>query len=281
MAELPLIIFTLLVQGAVGLTVAILLFQLATRNTLPAGEIRHIILPPLMITAIATACGLAASTLHLGYPLNALNALRHVTSSWLSREIVFASLYLAAVGLAAILALFFRKFSIPLQLTAGVLGAIDIFCMGAIYVHSSVATWTHFNTWVVFFGAALSIGATAGLWAFGVKAHVDDNLRRKIITCAVAVLIATTLIRLLEQMSYFSYLSGAGLSEAITFPHQPLAEFEQLRGWYIAAWVILIAGVAIQALSARFKVHKPQLAVGCCAVIVAEILLRFVFFSLN
>lgn len=47
--------------------------------------------------------GLLASALHMGYPLNALNALRHVSSSRLSREIIFASLYLAALGLAVLL----------------------------------------------------------------------------------------------------------------------------------------------------------------------------------
>lgn len=47
--------------------------------------------------------GLLASALHMGYPLNALNALRRVSSSRLSREIIFASLYLAALGFATLL----------------------------------------------------------------------------------------------------------------------------------------------------------------------------------
>jgi DMSO reductase anchor subunit len=52
---------------------------------------------------VLASLGLLASALHMGYPLNALNALRHVSSSWLSREIIFASLYLAALGLATLL----------------------------------------------------------------------------------------------------------------------------------------------------------------------------------
>ena len=95
MHELPLLIFTLFLQGSVGVTLWLALgdAQASSRNALlPAAG------------AFVLAClGLLASALHMGYPLNALNALRHVSSSWLSREIVFASLYLAALGLATLL----------------------------------------------------------------------------------------------------------------------------------------------------------------------------------
>ena len=53
--------------------------------------------------------GLLASALHMGYPLNAFNALRHVSSSWLSREIIFLPVfYLAALGFATLL-MFVKK----------------------------------------------------------------------------------------------------------------------------------------------------------------------------
>lgn len=96
MHELPLLIFTLCLQGSVGVTVWLALGrQYAVEGRVPArGAL------PAMAGAFVLACvGLLASALHMGYPLNALNALRHVASSWLSREIVFASLYLAALGL--------------------------------------------------------------------------------------------------------------------------------------------------------------------------------------
>ncbi|EBC3063791.1 hypothetical protein WP66_002875 [Salmonella enterica subsp. enterica] len=105
MHELPLLIFTLCLQGSVGVTLWLALGrQYAVEGRVPArGAL------PAMAGAFVLACvGLLASALHMGYPLNALNALRHVASSWLSREIVFASLYLAALGLGVVL-LFFRK----------------------------------------------------------------------------------------------------------------------------------------------------------------------------
>lgn len=97
MHELPLLIFTLCLQGSVGVTVWLALGrQYAVEGRVPArGAL------PAMAGAFVLACvGLLASALHMGYPLNALNALRHVASSWLSREIVFASLYLRNAGAA-------------------------------------------------------------------------------------------------------------------------------------------------------------------------------------
>lgn len=96
MHELPLLIFTLCLQGSVGVTLWLALgCQYAVEGRVPAR-----VALPAMAGAFVLACvGLLASALHMGYPLNALNALRHVASSWLSREIVFASLYLAVLGL--------------------------------------------------------------------------------------------------------------------------------------------------------------------------------------
>ncbi|SUH35784.1 dimethyl sulfoxide reductase subunit C [Salmonella enterica subsp. enterica] len=106
---------------------------------------------PAMAGAFVLACvGLLASALHMGYPLNALNALRHVASSWLSREIVFASLYLAALGPGVVL-LFFRK--ARLAAAAGAGGSVragGCILYAQVYIHASVATWQHSNTLALF-----------------------------------------------------------------------------------------------------------------------------------
>lgn len=83
MHELPLLIFTLCLQGSVGVTLWLALgCQYAVEGRVPAR-----VALPAMAGAFVLACvGLLTSALHMGYPLNALNALRHVASSWLSRE---------------------------------------------------------------------------------------------------------------------------------------------------------------------------------------------------
>src|SRR5690606_14459184 len=134
MHELPLLVFTLFLQGSVGVTLWLALA--------PQSQTAHLRMFPIAATAFALACiGLISSTLHMGYPLNALNALRHVGSSWLSREIVFASLYLACLGLASLLLLAKKPGWKGLLVVAAFLGAIDVFCMAQIYMHTSAVTW--------------------------------------------------------------------------------------------------------------------------------------------
>ena len=282
MHEWPLIIFTLLVQGSVGLTVFTAVAMMSASRTLNVKQKHSAGLPAMLAAFIAGALGLMASTAHLGYPLNAFHALTHIGSSWLSREIVFASLYLAVLGLATLIALFKKRVIPFMLLIASLLGIIDIFCMSAIYVHAWVVTWMHFNTYVMFFGSMLSLGAVAALWAFANASRLQAQPLRAAMVTAVLVLVGVTLVRLLEQPLYMSYLANAGISDVVTFPHQPLAAFKEQSVLRLTAWIALVAGSCLLAVSLRSaRISKALLALGGGLVLVAEILLRFSFFSIN
>lgn len=261
MHELPLLIFTLLVQGSVGLT---LFIALAT------GEKRSL-LPAMLVSCVMGGLGLIASTLHLGYPLNAFNALRHVESSWLSREIVFASLYLAILGLATLLVMLKKQPSRLLLALATLAGLVDIYCMGAIYVHSSVVTWQHINTWVMFFGAAGILGAAIGN---GLLPGITRLLRM-----AAVLVVAITAIRLLVQPDYVNFLASASLNEVVTLPHQPLVAFHQLTGLRSVAWGLSVLGSLLFAIGA-WRSCRTAMLLGGLGLVVAEALLRFMFFSI-
>lgn len=127
MHELPLLIFTLFLQGSVGVTL-----------WLAFGSTQRSVLLPAAGAFVLASLGLLASALHMGYPLNAFNALRHVSSSWLSREIIFASLYLAALGLATLLMFVKKPGWKPLLVVAGLVGLVDVFCMAQIYMHACI-----------------------------------------------------------------------------------------------------------------------------------------------
>lgn len=161
MHELPLLIFTLLVQGSVGIT---LFLTLSAGAAKPLPQATRQLLPVLLTACVMGGLGLIASTLHLGYPLNAFNALRHVASSWLSREIVFASFYLAVLGLCTLILLVKKRLVSVLLPVAALLGLIDVWCMSAIYANSSIITWMHFNTWLMFYGAVGILGAVGMAW---------------------------------------------------------------------------------------------------------------------
>jgi len=277
MHELPLLIFTLLVQGSVGMT---LFLTLSARAGSRVPEVKPQLLPGMLIACVAGGLGLVVSTLHLGYPLNAFNALRHVASSWLSREIVFASLYLAALGLCTLVMLV-RKQLIPLLLpVAAVLGLIDVWCMSAIYAHTSVITWSHFNTWLMFYGAVGVLGAVALAWLPMLKARSVARERQSVMRFAAAMVVAIVAIRLLAQPDYIAYLSNASLSGVVTLPHQPMAIFTQLSGLRLFSWTLSVLGALLFAVSA-WRQGKLGLMVGSLLLVLSEVLFRFMFFCIN
>ena len=127
MQEWPLIVFTLLIQLSVGSTVFTTFTLVYAADRLHAQEKWRVAAPAILLAFIAGALGLVASTAHLGYPLNAFHALSHIGSSWLSREIVFASLYLGVLGLTTLIALVSKRVVTSLLLLASLLGLIDLF----------------------------------------------------------------------------------------------------------------------------------------------------------
>lgn len=282
MHEWPLIIFTLLIQSSVGITLFTTFILIYGADRLSSREKYRLALPPMLIAFIAGALGLMASTAHLGYPLNAFHALRHFSSSWLSREIVFASLYLAALGLGTLTVLLTKRIILVLLVIAVLAGTVDLFCMSAIYVHASVITWMHFNTYVMFGGTALSLGAVSGLWLLAARPLLAWGSVRKLALICIAVLIAVTLLRVFIQPIYADYLASFNATDLMTFPHQPLVAYGQTDVTRFVAWMLMIAGVCMTALCVcKERIHQARLLAGGMLILIAEVLLRFAFFSIH
>ncbi|ELW1645097.1 dimethyl sulfoxide reductase anchor subunit [Enterobacter oligotrophicus] len=267
MHELPLLIFTLFLQGSVGVTLWLAFGRQAVTGT----DTPH---RSLLIAAagafVLASLGLLASALHMGYPLNALNALRHVASSWLSREIIFASLYLAALGLATLL-LFAKKPGWKLLLVvAGVVGLVDVFCMAQIYIHTSVVTWQHLNTLVLFIGSVGIIGSACV--ALAAKT-------RRAAGVAVAIVTLVVLARLVMQPVWLADISAMD-NTVVTFPHAPLQVLEQLRIMHLLSWCVSVLGMLCFAAGGLKNARGTMLA-GSALLIVGELMLRFVFFSIG
>ena len=87
--ELPLILFTVLAQMAVGAFVVLGVVQLVARARYGRNAVDQITDPALYAIGPVLVFGLIASMTHLGTPMNAINTFRHLDSSWLSREIAF------------------------------------------------------------------------------------------------------------------------------------------------------------------------------------------------
>ncbi|UYU31415.1 dimethyl sulfoxide reductase anchor subunit family protein [Siccibacter colletis] len=277
MHEIPLLMFTLLMQMSVGLTLFISLALLLLSGEETAKTTRLMIVP-LLVGCVSAGVGLICSMLHLGYPLNALNALRHFASSWLSREIIFAGAYLAMLGAATLLALLKHVLWRWLMPFALALGLIDIFCMSAIYAHSGVMTWTHYTTWLLFFGSVGVTGAVAQSW---LVAHPQEQAVRSTLlwSGAITALVALA-VRALFQPFYLEYLAQMSLSDVVTFPHQPLRAWCALAAVRTLAWLLAFVGAALLVINARYQ-KRVTLICAAVALVLSEVLFRYVFFSIG
>ncbi|KYH17329.1 dimethyl sulfoxide reductase [Enterobacter hormaechei] len=259
MHELPLLIFTLFLQGSVGVTL-----------WLAFGSTQRSVLLPAAGAFVLASLGLLASALHMGYPLNAFNALRHVSSSWLSREIIFASLYLAALGLATLLMFVKKPGWKPLLVVAGLGGFVDVFCMAQIYMHASVVTWQHVNTLVLFIGSVGIIGSAC--MAVGTRSQST-------VRAAIVIITLLVLVRLVMQPVWLADITAMDHT-VVTFPHAPLQMLEQLRTVHLLSWCVSVAGMLCFA-AGGLKAARSPILLGGALLIVGELMLRFVFFSIG
>lgn len=195
-SELPLVIFTILAQISVGSFVVLGVIQLVARiRKVDSATVDTITDPALYAIGPVMVLGLAASILHLGNPINALNTLNNIGSSWLSREILFGSSF-AGLGAAFAVCQWFKWLTPVLrQVLAGVTALVGIglvFVMSMVYMLPTVPAWNTWATPVSFYTTTFLLGAlNIGAAFVGVTAF---RRRRSIETAPVtASLVQTTL----------------------------------------------------------------------------------------
>lgn len=98
--ELSLVIFTVLSQISIGLAVVLAARQWAVSEGTAPSSFRV----EWIVVGLALAVALVASLFHLGHPLGSPRAILHLSSSWLSREIVAMQIF-GILVLAALIAL--------------------------------------------------------------------------------------------------------------------------------------------------------------------------------
>ncbi|HVR75052.1 MAG TPA: DmsC/YnfH family molybdoenzyme membrane anchor subunit [Planctomycetota bacterium] len=158
----PLVFLLVLSQWSVGLFAASLLFALAgtsSRDGLAARALDIVSAASLGAFAVGLL-SLGASIFHLGRPIHAWRALKAWRRSWLSREVLCFSIFIA-LGAAAALA---RAAQGPVLLLLTVLAGIaGIISSAGIYLIPARPAWNTWRTPLQFFLTALSLGSASGL----------------------------------------------------------------------------------------------------------------------
>jgi anaerobic dimethyl sulfoxide reductase subunit C (anchor subunit) len=250
--EWALVIFTVLVQASIGAFVLIAWLRLRSRDEAMDGAYRKAVLALIPVAFV----GLLASLLHLGRPLLAMTALKHLSSSWLSREIFFTGGFFVMLVVSALVDRMpgIRKIVDALTALAGVASLVS---MTMVYQMTMRTAWQGWGTAVAFVGTTLLVGAglAAGLIAlFGREnPQVAANLNG-LVGGAVVVLI----VGLAAYPLYLVSLSGAGAAAQQTL--------KLLSSEYsvalIVRWVLTLAGGLVPLVFAWRRLAAGKLPVG-------------------
>ena len=177
LSELPLVIFTIIAQMSVGSFVVLGLIHLFGART-DRDVIDKVSDPALYAIGPILVLGLLASMTHLGTPIRAINALRHLDSSWLSREIFFGLLF-AAIGGAFAFTQWFKWLTPRLRQAlaglAALVGLALIWSMTMVYMLPTVPAWDSWATPTRFFATTFLLGSLA----VGAALVVTADVRRR------------------------------------------------------------------------------------------------------
>ncbi|HZP07043.1 MAG TPA: DmsC/YnfH family molybdoenzyme membrane anchor subunit [Terracidiphilus sp.] len=249
----PLVLMTVFTQMAVGAITAMSIEQVLARATTSRWAAVGV--------ALIALFALGASTLHLGRPVYAFRALSMWRRSWLSREVLFFSLFAMAVVAYAVLLWLRAPASTLIGIAAVAVGLIAVYASARLYLVAARPAWNSLHTIAEFYLTS----ALTGLLLASVFAVRDDHALR-LAACAAAI------ASVLQQ--------GVKLSSLLfsrTFELR--ASGELLFYPLFSRFATRIAGLIFITAALAFMEESSWILLLCLAIAIAlEILGRYLFF---
>lgn len=281
MHEWALLIFTICVQTAIG---GMFLLWLYERKLSKSGDETtfSVLKTPLILIAALSLIGLGASFAHLGAPSNALNTLRNIGSSWMSREIIVTGAFIGAACLTAGLAIVQKRINPIFLLITAVIGFVDIYCMGAIYANSLVSGWNSVNTYLSFYGTAFILGAvlTASFTVPALRSKNMDDTASSLLKLSFVIALFGMALQLVGVALFPASMTEVNIMAATT----ATTSLEAYQGMIAIRWVVEVIGLVLLGYLAMSPAKKAPIAIAFVALIVigfAEGLSRYVFYVLG
>ncbi|TNG92863.1 dimethylsulfoxide reductase [Testudinibacter aquarius] len=289
--EWPLVFFTVLAQSAVGAFWVFTLLLLTEKSERAATRTHYVMTVLWGLMAI----GFIFSTLHLGSPQRAFNALNRIGASGLSNEIAAGSAFFAlgagywALATARLLPQAWQKLPVvgfvvrllanisaklpsiwrPLALiVVSIVGAAFIYAMSKLYMIPTVPTWNSVFTPLSFLLTALLGGSTLALALLN-SVKAAERLNGLLLTIAWLAFIAAVIV------TYQQYGYLAGISSAI---HQALDLVPSFVPVMLTRFVLIAIGLLLLTVK---KANTALPFIGVLLIIAAELLARIIFYGLH
>lgn len=239
--EFSLVLFTVLIQMAVGAIVFLLITRLTRKEQFFSAEAAHLTRQVVYVSLLLAVVGIIASLVHLGHAVRAYRALFHHLSSWMGRESLLLGLFTAAL---AVYALLLKKGSGPnigLEFIAAVTGVLGVLSSALVYgVLGSVPSWN--NVFSVLFFLLTFILTGASLFGAIIVSRLKANpnavksLAESYLKSLASLLLPVIGAAIVITAGYLFYLGGRGPAAA--------ASMSALTG-SILFWVRVIIGLIV------------------------------------
>ena len=184
-----LVCFTLSTQSAIGLVWISILGR-----WLGAGVRADLSIRPMVAALILIGLGLGAAMAHLARPRLAPHAIRNLTDSWLSREVVLVQAFAGAVVLVILLLVLKISSGLVIaEVAACLLGAAALFAMTRVYLLKTVPVWNSPATYLEFGGSAMLLGGALGAVSAVYTATVQSGSSPAHIVSGIAIMLGLIL----------------------------------------------------------------------------------------
>ncbi len=295
--EWALPLYTILVQLAAGALLVLWIIRSARMRTFPAVEVDRITRNPILVIAFTLAMGMVGAHLHLSRPLQSYLAVSNFRTSWLSREIIFTVLFFLTVSslwLASQKRPPNRAWVAGLGWLGSVLGLITVYCMAHIYLLPTQAAWNAPTTIYSFYTTVLLLGVMtiACLLILDLKftamqapdeLHVhNDAVQRALPTLAIVAALAVVVdLALTLYEIYYLQQGNAAARTSLRLLMNLYLPLLVMRLVFLLTAPIWLGYNAWQVYRRRLAPEQVAIPVyvSCLAVLVAEIIGRFLFYA--
>lgn len=296
--EWALIIFTIVMQMAVGAFVVLGGVHFFAERRSGIAEADKLSDRSLLAIGPVVVFGLLVTLLHLGNPVNAPRAISNFGSSWLSREIVLALVFV--IGGAVFAVMQWRKVSTPtirnvIALVVAAVGLVLIFAMASIYRIPTVPAWDSIATPVAFYITTFLLGSLAlgaafvtNFWYVRRKGMDEKNTQYMMLATTLRWIALLSILLLGLQFVviplYLAWLSTHASAAAAASMSLILNENGTI---FILRLVLVFLGAGVFAVfvyqnatsEARVRVMGNLALAAFAMVLIAEILGRYLFFA--
>jgi len=184
-----LVCFTLSTQSAIGLV-----WVSVMGRWFGGGTRADFSIWPISIALTLTGLGLYAALAHLTNPRLAPNALRNLTASWLSREVLLVQAFVGVLALLILISLLDASSGLAILETAAcLLGGAALFAMANVYLLKTVPVWNSAASLLEFAGSAMLLGGALGAVLTAFETKDQSGWSPALITAGIGILLGLIL----------------------------------------------------------------------------------------